>query len=416
MLRRSAFRTLIGLLAIVGLVAAIPVHGASQREAGAIAKTPAVDGSDFYMFRSYEPGREDFVTIIANYNPLQDPFAGPAYFPLDPYAFYDIHIINDGDENEDITFRFRFSRPNQPPTLTVGDPTIDDPDLGGLRDIGVPLLILNDFSRDNPRTNPAASRSYTLRVIRGLTPTPDSVDFVTHADSGSRRFAMPLDNVGVNTVSDYELYAREHIHDVQIPGCGAGRVFVGQRADSYYGDTGGLFDQLNFFDILGDPDVRPSSTVGKNVTSIALEVPIDCLRLNDEIVTIAGWTTASLPRFRELKDVPTTVDPEIHFGDLVQVSRVGNPLVSEILIGYDGKDRFNALHPRDDEFIVPYVSHPALPEIFEGFLAPLGVVAPNFFPRNDLIDSFMTGAQGLNATSTQGEVMRLNTALDVVPR
>src|SRR5215813_15664350 len=80
----------------------------SHREAPFITKNPQVDSTDFYMFRSYEPGRDGFVTIIANYQPLQDPYGGPNYFPLDPEAAYDIHIDNNGDAREDITFRFRF--------------------------------------------------------------------------------------------------------------------------------------------------------------------------------------------------------------------------------------------------------------------------------------------------------------------
>ena len=97
------------------------------------------------------------------------------------------------------------------------------------------------------------------------------------------------------------------------------------------------------------------------------------------------------------------------------MSRVGNPLVSEFLIGLPDKDLFNASHPRDDAQIVIYVTHPALPELMEQYLADRGIVAPNFFPRDDLVTGFMTGAPGLNATSTQGEVMRLNTALPPVP-
>ena len=103
-------RTMLVILAFTIAIAGLPFFTAfasSHREASGIARLPQVDGTDFYMFRSYEDGRGDFVTIIANYNPLQDPFGGPNYFPLDSNAQYDIHITNDGDAVEDLTFRFQ---------------------------------------------------------------------------------------------------------------------------------------------------------------------------------------------------------------------------------------------------------------------------------------------------------------------
>lgn len=94
-------------LAIAGLCLGVGVsHGSSHREAPFLTEQPKVDASDFYMFRSYEPGRADFVTLIANYLPLQDAYGGPNYFDLDPDARYEIHIDNDGDAIEDLTFRF----------------------------------------------------------------------------------------------------------------------------------------------------------------------------------------------------------------------------------------------------------------------------------------------------------------------
>ncbi len=93
------------------VTAALPLAVAvasSHREAPFITENPKVDGTDFYMFRSYEPGRDQYVTLIANYLPLQDSYGGPNYFTLDPNAVYDIHVDNDGDAKEDLTFRFRF--------------------------------------------------------------------------------------------------------------------------------------------------------------------------------------------------------------------------------------------------------------------------------------------------------------------
>src|SRR5688572_22001533 len=95
--------------AALAVAAALPLAAtaSSHREAPFITEHPKVDGTDFYMFRSYEPGREQYVTLIANYLPLQDSYGGPNYFTLDPNAVYDIHLDNDGDAREDVTFRFR---------------------------------------------------------------------------------------------------------------------------------------------------------------------------------------------------------------------------------------------------------------------------------------------------------------------
>src|SRR4030095_5328335 len=122
---REPFRR-IGLVA--SLVAAAFVSlpfatsASSHREAPGITKKPKVDGTDFYMFRSYEAGREGFVTLVGDYLPLQDPYGGPNYFTLDPDARYEIKVDNDGDAREDITFRFRFRNQSRKSALPIGAP------------------------------------------------------------------------------------------------------------------------------------------------------------------------------------------------------------------------------------------------------------------------------------------------------
>ena len=108
-MRKTTKYAITGVIAAAACTAALPVFASSHREAPAITEAPKVDGTDFYMFRSYEPGREAFVTFIANYQPLQAPYGGPNYFTLDPDAIYEIHIDNDGDAVEDITFQFDFA-------------------------------------------------------------------------------------------------------------------------------------------------------------------------------------------------------------------------------------------------------------------------------------------------------------------
>ena len=112
--RHSALwpRVLAGALASAIVSAAL---ASSHREAPFITTRPKVDGTDFYMFNSYETGRAGFVTLIANYQPLQDPQGGPNYFTMDPKALYEIHIDNNGDGDEDLTFQFRFTTVDQRP-------------------------------------------------------------------------------------------------------------------------------------------------------------------------------------------------------------------------------------------------------------------------------------------------------------
>ena len=106
--------------AAVSMTLAGVALASSHREAPFITNLPKVDASDFYMFNSYEAGRAGFVTLIANYLPLQEPYGGPNYFTLDPQALYEIHVDNNGDGAEDLTFQFRFTRTTQGLAVMAG--------------------------------------------------------------------------------------------------------------------------------------------------------------------------------------------------------------------------------------------------------------------------------------------------------
>jgi hypothetical protein len=120
---------------------------------------------------------------------------------------------------------------------------------------------------------------------------------------------------------------------------------------------------------------------------------------------VGGWTSASLPKVRQLSAQPTYAEPEQTSPELQQVSRLGMPLVNEVVIGLPDKDRFNASHPRDDAQFADYVTHPTLPALLE---ALFGVSAPTLFPRSDLIQVFLTGVPGLNQNGSVAEMLRLN--------
>lgn len=385
----------------LALAGAAPAVASSHREAPFITENPKVDATDFYMFRSYEPGRDGFVTLVANYLPLQDPYGGPNFFALDPDAFYDVHIDNSGDGVEDLTFRFKFSHTLRNLALPVGNETVF-----------VPLVNLGPVLNGVGRPSLNRLQTYTVRLIRGPVNGPgEDVEFLRKPGGGpfATRFVKPEDNIGAKTFPDYEAYARQFLYDVEIPGCGPGRVFTGQRKDPFVVNLGEVFDLVNLNPV-GPRDAETDDLVDKNVTALALEVPIDCLTSGDAPV-IGGWTTARLSRSRQLSDDPSFDRPTVESGDLVQVSRLGMPLVNEVVIGVPDKNRFNASRPDGDARFARYVTNPTLPEIIQ---ALFGVQAPNNFPRQDLVATFVTGIPGLNQLGF-GEMQRLNTAIPPVP-
>jgi hypothetical protein len=392
--------------AVMLAAAGAPVWASSHREAPGITEMPKVDSTDFYMFRSYEPGREGYVTLIANYYPFQDPWGGPNYFALDPDAFYRIHIDNTGDGVEDITFQFRVAQLLRDLKVPVGG-----------QNVSVPLYNIGPISGGpgNRSANLNVLESYTLAVIRGSVGNSSSVDFVDN-DAGTSRFGKPADNVGQKSVPDYEGYAAGFIWGFTVPGCSGnsqGRVFVGQRKESFAVNVGEIFDLVNL-NPLGARDAEPNPLEDKNITTFALEVPIGCLTRNANSPVIGGWQTSALPRNRVLRTNPDFKNPTNENGGHIQVSRLGMPLVNEVVIGLKDKNLFNASSPQGDAALATYVTNPTLPEILQ-LLFP--VQAPNNFPRLDLVAAFATGIEGLNLLSDgqPHEMQRLNTSIVPTP-
>ncbi|MBL8331173.1 MAG: DUF4331 domain-containing protein [Rubrivivax sp.] len=387
----------------------------SHREAPFITTVPKVDATDFYLFRSYEPGRSDYVTLIANYLPLQDAYGGPNYFALDPNALYEIHIDNNGDAKEDLTFQFRFRN-----TL-AGNGAGVNLNIGG-KPVAIPLIQAGPVANLKD-ANLHLAESYSLTLVRGDRRS-GAVSAVTQTGSGATQFDKPVDNIGAKTIADYAGYAARHIHSINVPGCAApGRVFVGQRQDPFAVNLGTVFDLVNApVAVITDPALigAAANTIGdKNVTTLALEIHKDCLKSGaggDDV--IGGWTTASLRQARLLNGRPPSGHQvsEKAGGAWVQVSRLGMPLVNEVVIGLKDKDKFNASRPGGDAQFADYVTHPTLPALLEIALALPGT-APTNFPRNDLVTTFLTGIKGVNQprTVTPAEMLRLNTAIAPVP-
>lgn len=396
----------------------------SHREAPAITSSPRVDGTDLYMFRSYETGREDYITILANYLPLQDAYGGPNYFRLDPSALYEIHIDNNGDALEDLTFQFRFNEQVKGLSLNIGPE-------GNTAAVAVPLTNIGPISAGNTAALNVVE-TYSVSLVRGDRRT-GARSAVTDPNGGES-FAKPVDNIGNKSIGDYPAYAASHIHDISIPGCATnGRVFVGQRQEGFVVNLGETFDLVNIqfpaeeLDSSGNGRSAEANTIAdKNVTTLALELPISCLTTNSEPV-IGAWTTASLRQARMLNpdpqntsDTSTTSNPtgaSLQGGAWTQVSRLGMPLVNEVVIGLPDKDLFNASEPADDGQFATYVTNPALPELLEILFGNAGVRAPNNFPRADLIAAFLTGVPNLNqpANVVASEMLRLNTSIAATP-
>ena len=392
------------------LLAACQLAGASShREAPFITTAPKVDATDFYLFRSYEPGRSGYVTLIANYQPLQDSYGGPNYFAMDPNALYEIHVDNNGDAQEDITFQFRFQNKLAGTKLTVGG-----------KPVAIPLIQSGTVS--NPKDAALnLGESYSVNVVRGNRRTGTS-GAVTNASGGSSTFDKPVDNIGTKTIADYAGYAAKHVYTVNIPGCSQpAKMFVGQRQDPFAVNLGTIFDLVNApLAVITDPTqigAAPNTIGDKNVTTLALEVHQSCLTAGDDPV-IGGWTTASLRQARLLDGTPAAghQTSEKVGGAWTQVSRLGMPLVNEVVIGLPDKDRFNASKPKDDAQFADYVTNPSFPALLEIALAIPGT-APTNFPRNDLVTTFLTGIKGLNQPKTvkASEMLRLNTAIEPVP-
>ena len=396
------------LLAVTGLATA-----SSHREAPFITTTPKVDASDLYMFKSYEPGRGDYVTLIANYQPLQAPYGGPNYFAMDPHALYEIHIDNNGDAKEDLTFQFRFTN-----TLANAGNGVTLP-IGG-KNVAIPLVQAGQVANVRDASLNVAE-TYTLTVVRGDR-RGGTAAAVTNAVGGSATFDKPVDNIGVKTIPDYATYAGKHIHTVNIPGCAMpAKVFVGQRQDAFAVNLGTIFDLVNApLAVITNPaliNAAPNSLDDANVTTLALEVHKSCLTNGIDPV-IGAWTTASLRQARLLNPSPPSGHQasEKPGGAWVQVSRLGMPLVNEVIIGLKDKDKFNASAPRSDGQFIDYVTNPTLPALLEIALA-LPNIAPTNFPRNDLVTTFLTGIAGVNQPMNVvgSEMLRLNTSIPAVP-
>jgi hypothetical protein len=332
---------------------------------------------------------------------------------MDPNALYEIHVDNNGDAKEDLTFQFRFQNKLKGITLPIGQ-----------QNVSIPLIQAGQVTTPNsPSLN--VNEQYTVTLVRGERRSGQAA-LLSRVGSGATTFDKPVDNIGTKTIPDYPAYAAQHVYPVAIPGCATpGRVFVGQRREGFAVNVGTVFDLINApLSVITDPskiNAAPNPLGNKNVTSLALEVHKSCLLSASTADPVIGaWTTASVRQNQLVNANPpagngTTVS---YGGGFVQVSRLGMPLVNELIIGLPQKDRFNGSLPQNDGQFATFVTNPTLPKLVEIAMGlPAGSAAPSNLPRQDLVTAFLTGIAKVNRplNPTPSEMLRLNTAIPAVP-
>ena len=371
-------------------------QAASHREAPLIALDPTADITDFFMFRSYEPGNADKVVMIMDVIPGEEPSSGPNYWNFDPNVLYKISVDNNRDGRaDDVQFEFRFRNepirgiprdftlpfsyvgcapPAPGPNCTTTLPPITSLDGAGSEGIGLRQRYSVTMIHDHHRT----------RVAQGLIAVPS--------------------NAGPRTMPDYNSLAAQGTYDL-----GAGiKIFAGQREDPFYIDLGGVFDTLNLRRPIpvetaaedSNDNVNPfgiDMLSGFNVHTIAIEMPAMMLTGDTGSSLLGAYASTSRPEER--------VGGE-HHGEFTQVQRLANPLVNEAIIGTVDKDRWNTLEPEQERRFEDYYLNPRLALALE---TVYGVPAAKT-GRTDLRDlllKYQSADRGLS------ELLRLN--LDTPP-
>jgi hypothetical protein len=334
------------------LLAPTSSSASSHREAPAISSDPRVDNTDVYAFVS--PDDEETVTLVASFWPFEEPDGGPNFFRFaDDGSVYDIHIDSNGDAQPDLTYRWTFrSEYRNLDTFLYNT--------GPVEDFEDPDLNFRQF--------------YSLETIR------DGVSTSILQDA-----PVAPSNVGPASMPDYAAVRNSTLRDLP----NGGQSFAGQSDDAFFLD-------LRVFDLLygGDlSEVGVDTLDGYNVQTIALQVPKTDVALNGDAganPVIGVWSTTSRPTTRVLPETDAEQFTIGRGGDgsLTQVSRLGNPLVNEVVIPIRDKDRFNASQPVNDaDSFLTYVQEPEVPRLIE---AIYGVPAPAT-PREDLVEVFLTG-------------------------
>jgi hypothetical protein len=365
----------------------------SHREAPEISRDPVADNTDLYAFVS--PDNPSTVTIIANFIPLQGPAGGPNFYAFGDDVLYEILIDNDADALPEITYQFRF-------TTTIANPN------SFLYNSG-PITSLTSANWNNKQTYSVTrvNKNGQSKLLASNVPCPPC-------------------NVGPRSTPNYSSLAQAAITTLSS----GETVFAGQRAEGFYVDLGSIFDlgdlrpfqNLQLIPTPAAPGVNATQQV--NVHTIAIQIPKTSLTSDHSNPTdwtsqksvIGVWATASRQKTK-IYDQPSA--PQVNLGPFVQVSRLGNPLINEVIIPLGSKDVWNTYQPSKDSQFVQYYNYPELagliPVLYPGVFPNLAALTA---ARADLVAILLTGIpQGLvpnfqNYTgTTQADMLRLNMAI-----
>ncbi len=347
----AAAVALLGLAGVVGAAKLGPGNGlaSSHREAPLIAEDPAADLTDLYAFRS--PDKPNTVTILANVIPGEDPAAGPNWYTFSPGARYNLKIDTNGDAREDVTYRFQF-------------------------------------------------RTKTGPFFLGDTAQPFTVTRVVHGKGTVvARGTTPPNNIGPRSTPNYHSLVTKSI--ASFDG-GRSQAFAGQRDDPFFADIGAIFDLVAIRKGTGNMGGGKDFFAGYGVHTFGVQVPIAGLEAKNS--TIGVWSSVDRRKVTR-RGVATR-----NQGAWVQVDRLANPLVNEVIIPTGLKDRWNALHPSNEAAFKKYYETPILAAVINK-LYKLGAPETN---RDDLVAVFLTGVPKLNFTGPRlADLLRLNLAIPV---
>jgi hypothetical protein len=380
-MRKLLYSTIVGLMVVSLVVGMAPsgVLASSHREAPFISTDPMADNTDLYAFVS--PDAPTTVTIIANYIPLEEPAGGPNFAAFDDSVLYEINIDNTGDAKEDISYQFRFK-------TAVGNP--------------------NTFLYNTGPIDSLTSPNWNVRQTYSVTRVRNGND--DGSNVLGRNIPTPPVNIGPRSTPNYEALAAAAVKTLS----GGIKVFAGQRDDPFFVDLGSIFD-LGGLRPFNGAHLIPLGTEpgvdgvgGYNTHTIAMQIPISQLKGPNGQMIIGIYASASRQKIRILGGDGTFKNKD----SWVQVSRLGNPLVNEVLIPLGKKDFWNSQDPSKDAQFLSNYTDPELAALVNLLYPALPDAATS--GRADLVAILLTGLDvpgvvNLNFTgNTKADLLRLN--------
>jgi Domain of unknown function (DUF4331) len=394
--------SLVAVLAAVSIAVPLGI-GSSHREAPLTSTDPTADDTDVYAFTAKDDpatdqNEEKYLTIVENWIPFEDPAGGPNFYKFDDRARYYVNLDNNGDGRADIRYRFKFDTDvENPNSYLYAAPTvksIDDPNLNVKQDYSIERLVY-DYPSNGDESSHGKARKHRKAAHRKH---KRHKHHKAHRSSSYDTFTVGRDipvapnNVGPKTIPNYDAVASQAITTLKD----GTKVFAGQREDPFFVDLGTTFDALNIRKGIGDQGGGKDDLAGYSVHSIVLQVPDRRITRDRESVTgpddkngvVGVWASTERRKLQV-----TDNGDEGGQGDYVQVSRLGNPLVNEVVIPLGQKDRFNRSKPADDaKNFGKYVVNPELARLMNALFG-IGVQETN---RTDIVLALLQGIPGLN--------------------